>query len=385
MSNSYYEETKKRHHCIRSLTILNACGDLNCTKHVIDLLKEKQTWDEENQLLIFETPSTPESRAYLSTIDWADVWLTSKRIPYIASWNMMIKRENAQYYILVHNDLIDIPQNFREILIKEVEADGTIGVVQMYDKSANLTPGFHDWCITGCTLYKREVFKNVGLFDEEFDPHFDAEDQEFGTRVRNFGYKILVTKEGEIKHMQHGIRHFKWAGDGLFLRKKDLTIRLSLQKLKRNDVEYLNSLPVPSGLRNPEEEKKEYYPNKWDPSSGKFVTPENVTGGNKDLFRCPECKNLKFFKNPIDGSWECSSCRQVWIEKEIVEELPLECPLCGTGSRKWRDLGDGLVKCPGCARVFPPLQPIVKRHFEWRKIEKKNKINKNGDEKKDEK
>ena len=55
----------------------------------------------------------------------------------------------------------------------------------------------------GCGAIRRSVFQEVGGFDEKRFPRTSIEDIELGYRLRQSGYRILLDKELQGKHLKH--------------------------------------------------------------------------------------------------------------------------------------------------------------------------------------
>jgi GT2 family glycosyltransferase len=138
---------------------------------------------------------------------------------------------NADYILLLNNDTTVKP-DFLEPLLKKFLGGKDIGIVapmiNYYDEPQRVWTvggriskirgsGFADSnkleskitytdkevdFVSGCCmLVKREVFHNVGLFDENYFLY--VEDTDFCYRVIKFGYKIYLSPKAKIFHKVH--------------------------------------------------------------------------------------------------------------------------------------------------------------------------------------
>lgn len=137
----------------------------------------------------------------------------------------------ADYILLLNNDTIVEP-NFLEILIDKFETGDKAGIVaprvNYYEEPKKIWSAggkiskirgsgfavsdkketeilqddrFVDFVSGCCMLIKKDVFLNVGLFDENFFLY--TEDTDFCYRVIKFGYKIYLSPKAKIFHKVH--------------------------------------------------------------------------------------------------------------------------------------------------------------------------------------
>ena len=69
----------------------------------------------------------------------------------------------------------------------------------------NLLPYEVDWVSGSCFLFRKEVFKQTGGFDEQF--HIYAEDVDWCKRIRDRGWKIFSFLECKIVHLKGTSTH----------------------------------------------------------------------------------------------------------------------------------------------------------------------------------
>lgn len=135
----------------------------------------------------------------------------------------------ADYILLLNNDTLVEP-DFLNPLVEEAEKDKAIGIVAgkinyYYDKNIIWSAGgyiseikgcgYHYGinevdvgqydkkrevtCLTGCLqLIKKEVIKEVGLYDEDYFLYF--EDVDYCYRVKKHGFKLVYVPQSKIYH-----------------------------------------------------------------------------------------------------------------------------------------------------------------------------------------
>ncbi|HPN96209.1 MAG TPA: glycosyltransferase family 2 protein [Candidatus Moranbacteria bacterium] len=135
--------------------------------------------------------------------------------------------ERAADYIFLLNNDTEVKGDFLSKLVAVAEKTPSVGLVSpiiFKDKSSNVwfSGGKIDWLrmktkhdknifkntpynsdlITGCAmLVKAEVFKRIGLLDEDFFLYW--EDTDFSYRARKAGFLIVVAPESFVWHMEN--------------------------------------------------------------------------------------------------------------------------------------------------------------------------------------
>ncbi|MDR3558848.1 MAG: glycosyltransferase family 2 protein [Candidatus Pacebacteria bacterium] len=151
-----------------------------------------------------------------------------QNVGFSAGNNVGIKyalERGARYVLLLNNDTL-VEKNFLSRLVEAVEKDPKIGLASPLIFGANnetvwFSGGKIDWwrmravqCreklekdsfssdfISGCAmLIKTEVFKKVGLLDEDYFLYY--EDTDFSLRTKRAGYKLAVVSESRIFHLE---------------------------------------------------------------------------------------------------------------------------------------------------------------------------------------
>lgn len=149
----------------------------------------------------------------------------TKNITGVYAINNVLRRLSTKYIAVVNNDII-VTEGWLDNLINCVESDGSIGMVcpvstnvsnyqqenlggfknteEMQEKAALFNKSNSaKWeekirLIPTATLYRREVFDTVGLYDAGFMHDFG--DDDFTFRVRRAGYKLILCRDTFVHH-----------------------------------------------------------------------------------------------------------------------------------------------------------------------------------------
>ncbi len=131
----------------------------------------------------------------------------------------------AQYILLLNNDT-QVESDFLSSLVDVMEKDKQIGIgspIIFKNKTSEIwfSGGKIDWLrmktihkkekwqkdyyhsdfISGCAmLIKTEVFKKIGLLDEDYFLYW--EDADFSVRAKKAGYKLVVSPKSKIYHFE---------------------------------------------------------------------------------------------------------------------------------------------------------------------------------------
>lgn len=151
----------------------------------------------------------------------------SQNLGFAAGNNVGIKyalERGADYVLLLNNDTLAMP-DFLETLVEAVQKDPKIGlaspVVLDGEEKIWFSGGKIDWLgmkaipcrkdikknnsrsafLSGCALLvKKEVFKKIGLLDEDYFLYY--EDTDFSVRARRAGFKTIVVAGSRIIHLE---------------------------------------------------------------------------------------------------------------------------------------------------------------------------------------
>jgi GT2 family glycosyltransferase len=151
----------------------------------------------------------------------------SQNIGFAAGMNVGIRYalERGADYVLLLNYDVEVPRDFLAILVEDMEKDPKIGIAsplilentgavwfsggkinwwrmragqeQFNLKENNLSSDY----ISGCAMIiRKEVFRKVGLLDEDYFLYY--EDTDFSFKAKATGYKLLVSSRSHIKHLE---------------------------------------------------------------------------------------------------------------------------------------------------------------------------------------
>lgn len=164
----------------------------------------------------------------------ASIIKNEHNIGFAAGMNAGIKYalERGAKYVLLLNYDVKIFSNFLTPLVEKMEKDAKIGlaspVIHGDDSRIWFSGGRVDWWrmravqtrerlkrdsfssdyITGCALLIRaEVFKKIGLLDEDYFLYY--EDADLSLKAKKAGYKLLVSPESVLVHLEKSEQNSK--------------------------------------------------------------------------------------------------------------------------------------------------------------------------------
>ena len=207
--------------------IVQAYGRSNKTKNCVENLL-KYTTMPFKLILIDNGSEEPDVLEYFKSVTYCNKQIVkfTKNITGVFSLNKVFKSiDDTKYIIMIPNDVI-VTSNWLENMLICAESDNSIGmVVPSSSNISNLQEeslgGFSTieemqvkaqdfnvsnpllWeekirLIPTATLYRREVFDTVGLYDVGFLHDFG--DDDFTFRVRRAGYKLMLCKDTFVHH-----------------------------------------------------------------------------------------------------------------------------------------------------------------------------------------
>ena len=235
----------------RVSVIIPSRDKLNVLRKCIESIEAKTNYPDYEALIVDNNSSEPETKAYLArlkhkVLDFQEPFNFSRIINYAA------KCAAGRYLLFLNNDTEVISPDWIQSLVelgqqpeigvagaKLLYPDGTIqhiGVtLGLGGAAGHPLTGFsadspHYFGLTGvirncsavtaaCMLVRREVFDEVGGFDEDMPVAFN--DVDFCMRVLRAGYRIVVTPYALLHHHESASRGYELdPGDIAFMKKR---------------------------------------------------------------------------------------------------------------------------------------------------------------------
>jgi GT2 family glycosyltransferase len=264
--------------------IILTCNQLEYTKLCLESIRKHTKLFYE--LIVVDNGSVDGSKEYLRKRDGLILVENEENRGFAGGCNQGIKLAKGKYILLLNNDTIVGPR-WLENLIRAIESRSSIGIVgpksnyvagpqQMDIKVRSLgeiekymddfnksDPG--KWfplikLIGFCMLIKREVVREIGLFDESYR-FGNFEDDDFCLRSRKAGYELLCAGDTFVFHFgsatfRDGRFDFPKIMEENFQRFQDKWQGLDLWKEKM-ETEMLWRIPCREGMRVLEISKSE--------------------------------------------------------------------------------------------------------------------------------
>ena len=204
----------------------------NGLKFLKDCLQglEKQSY-KEFKVIVIDNGSDDGSVNFLKEEKGIELIALEKNIGFCGAVNLGIKSANTKYVILLNNDTIVYPK-YIEMLVKHMQEKDDVfstsaQMIKMHDESLIDNAGdlycALGWAFArgtgkknekyskehevfsscgGAAIYRREIFQEIGYFDEA---HFAyLEDVDIGYRARIFGYHNEYEPEAKVLHYGSG-------------------------------------------------------------------------------------------------------------------------------------------------------------------------------------
>ncbi len=206
----------------------------NGYKETVDLIESfKKVTYTNLEIIVVDNNSQPEEVEKLKSSigNSAQLIILNENTGFAGGNNIGIAeaiRQYSDFILIINNDTIVEP-DFLEFLVKKIETDDNVGIVapriNYYDQPNKIwTDGGKIKRIRGsgfaysdkleseveqtdkevsfvsgcCLLIKKEVFLNVGLFDENYFLY--NEDTDFCLRTLKAGFRIYVIPQSKIYH-----------------------------------------------------------------------------------------------------------------------------------------------------------------------------------------
>ncbi|MBN1824244.1 MAG: glycosyltransferase family 2 protein [Endomicrobiales bacterium] len=196
----------------------------------------RQYTDGPYELITVDNGSTDGTREYLSKLEGTTVIRNEKNEGFAKAVNMGIRRSRGDYVAVLNNDVLVTPawlgglrkcvDSCRSIGLAGPKTNNTFGYQRIGGAAYSDAGSLSKWAqafnmmfwgeyaevfwLTGfCILIKREVIKDVGLFDERFKTG-TYEDYDYCVRARRKGYRIFCAGDVYVHH--HGSATFDKGG-----------------------------------------------------------------------------------------------------------------------------------------------------------------------------
>jgi hypothetical protein len=182
------------------------------------------------RILIVDNGSTDNSVEILQVLEDVTLLVNEKNVGFAAGNNHGIEyalKKDADYVLILNNDVVVAPDMLSK-LVSVAQSDSSVGVVgpviyyfdapgkvwfagmEFRDSLYVVRRGLHleypldpaervDF-VSGCgMLVKREVWEQVGLFDDRFFMYY--EDLDFSLRVKKAGYSLMCSTQAKMWHI----------------------------------------------------------------------------------------------------------------------------------------------------------------------------------------
>jgi len=207
----------------------------NSGKYLYKTLKSitEKVRDISYETIVVDNASTDSSLEGVNNFDKTKIVKLEKNVGFARANNLGVKKAKGKYILILNNDTIVFKNNIENLLQikKEYPEYGLVAPVVLnedrtfqlsFGKDLNLVSEFFtkffsrayyrlsfklknkkffkkvDWVSGVCFLISKELYNKVGGFDENYFIYI--EDADFGKRIREKGYKILVTSKAKIIH-----------------------------------------------------------------------------------------------------------------------------------------------------------------------------------------
>ncbi len=195
---------------------------------------------DEARIIVADNASTDDSVAYLKEFfPQVEVILNDKNYGFAGGYNEVLKRVDAEYYVLLNSD-IEVTEGWLTPMVKMMNGDMSIGAVQpklksFYEKDkfeyAGAAGGFidifaypfcrgrlfqhieHDngqydqsteifWATGACMMVRADLWHKLGGLDVDFFAHMEEID--FCWRLKLEGYKVMYSHQSHVYHVGGG-------------------------------------------------------------------------------------------------------------------------------------------------------------------------------------
>lgn len=251
-----------------AVVILNWNGQKLLEKFLPSVVSHSQ----EAKIYVIDNSSTDNSISFLKK-KFPEVFIIQNKENYgfAGGYNHGLKQVNEKNWILLNSD-VEVTPNWIAPLISKLESSSRIAAVQpkiksyleknkfeyagaaggLLDKLAypycrgrifDITEEDHQqydencrimWASGACFAVKKEIYENLGGFDEDYFAH--QEEIDLCWRMHNFGFEIWYAFESEVFHLGGGTLNYNNP------RKTYLNFRNSIYNIIKNTSKHTNLL-----------------------------------------------------------------------------------------------------------------------------------------------
>jgi len=186
---------------IKISIVVPTCNGVEVIKPLIDsIIKYTDLSDCEVIIACNGSPRTMSDYVKVLGKPFKMVWDDNK-IGVASAFSMGCKEAKGEFVILMNDDSVLLEQDknkWIDILLEPMK-DEEVGISGKLhrDWSSN-----EEFIISFCTIIRRDVFEEIGYFDEVFNPYF-GEDVDFNIRAKRNGWKIANIANMPLYHKSH--------------------------------------------------------------------------------------------------------------------------------------------------------------------------------------
>ena len=176
--------------------IIPVWNNLSVTQHCVDLIRKNTIVPY--RLIISDGASTDGTGEWLRAQDDIIALIAEVNEGNITAWNRGLEISTAPYIAFMNND-VEVPRGWLGLLIEGLENSPTAGAI-----SAKATDGVPPSArpegvvvgpdpagFGGCSVMKREVVQEIGLWDEAFTFAYDG-DYDYAYRMKLAGWQFAI-------------------------------------------------------------------------------------------------------------------------------------------------------------------------------------------------
>jgi len=185
----------------------------NMSEYAINCLSTIKQHSKNYRIIFVDNASTNEEfdkiNVVLKTMPHILI-KNDENLGFVKAVNMGIKASTADYVIIMNNDT-EAVENWLEKLVEPLIENNNVGASGPLTTTPNSWQGVYPKDKTGyvirekgmlaffCTMFKKEIFKKIGLLDESFGVGF-GDDDDYCKRILDGGYRLSLVQDLIIPH-----------------------------------------------------------------------------------------------------------------------------------------------------------------------------------------